>query len=108
MNIKRPIIAITMGDPCGIGPEIIVRSLMSREICDRCTPVVFGDRKAMERAITLVSSGHELLTLADDELPESVPEGYICLKELSFLAEADMVYGSPTVRSGDAVYRYIT
>jgi len=108
MNNKKPIIAITMGDPCGIGPEIIVRSLMSREISERCTPVIFGDRKAMERAITFVGSSHELLALADDELPESVPEGSICLKELSSLAAADMVYGSPTVRSGDAVYRYIT
>jgi 4-hydroxythreonine-4-phosphate dehydrogenase len=108
VNNKKPIIAITMGDPCGIGPEIIVRSLMSMEICDCCTPVVFGDRKAMERAIMLVGSSHRLLTLADDELPESVPERNICLKELSSLAEADMVYGSPTVRSGDAVYRYIT
>lgn len=108
MNDKKPIIAITTGDPCGIGPEIIVRSLMSSEICDCCTPVVFGDRKVMERAIELVGSGHQLLVPADDELPESVPARSICLRELSFLAEADMVYGSPTAGSGDAVYRYIT
>jgi len=108
MNTKKPIIAITMGDPCGIGPEIIVRSLMSGEVCDCCTPVVLGDRKVMERAVTLVGSGHQLLTFAGDELPESVSEGFICLKELSSLAKADMVYGSPTAESGDAVYRYIT
>jgi len=108
MNNKKPIIAITMGDPCGIGPEIIARSLMSGEIRDCCTPVVLGDRKVMERAVTLVGNGQQLLTLADGELPENVPEGVICLKELSSLANADMVYGSPTAGSGDAVYRYIT
>jgi len=108
MNNKKPIIAITMGDPCGIGPEIIARSLMSGEIRDCCTPVVLGDRKVMERAVTLVGNGQQLLTFADGELPENVPEGVIFLKELSSLANADMVYGSPTAGSGDAVYRYIT
>jgi 4-hydroxythreonine-4-phosphate dehydrogenase len=107
MDTKKPIIAITMGDPCGIGPEIIVRSLMSRDISDCCTPVVLGDRKVMERAIALVGRGQELLALAE-ELPESIPEGSIGLKELTSLSEADMVYGSPTAGSGDAVYRYIT
>src|SRR6185369_11538942 len=104
----KPIIAITMGDPCGIGPEIIALSLESGEVRDCCTPVVLGDRKAMERAIALVGSGQLLLSIADDELPGSVPEGSICLKELTSLAEADMVYGRPTEESGDAVYRYIT
>jgi len=108
MNSKKPIIAITMGDPCGIGPEIIVRSLMSSEVKACCTPVVLGDRKVMERAVRLVGRGQQLQTLAGDELPESVLEGSICIKELSSLEEADMVYGSPTSVSGDAVYHYIS
>jgi 4-hydroxythreonine-4-phosphate dehydrogenase len=108
MNNRKPIIAITMGDPCGIGPEIIVRSLMSSKVSDSCTPLVLGDRKVMERAIALVGSDHELITLSGDELPESAPAGKIYLKELSLLGHSDMVYGSPARESGDAVYRYIT
>jgi 4-hydroxythreonine-4-phosphate dehydrogenase len=108
MNAKKPIIAITMGDPCGIGPEIIVRALMSSEVNNCCTPVVLGDRGAMERAVALVGSGQELVGIQGDELPESVPSGSILLKELSCLADSDMVYGSPVSASGDAVFRYIT
>jgi 4-hydroxythreonine-4-phosphate dehydrogenase len=107
MNTK-PVIVITMGDPCGIGPEIIARSLMGNKVSDCCVPVVLGDIKAMERAVRLLGSGQQLDVVAEDELPESVPAGHICLKELSCLAEADMIYGSPTANSGDAVYRYIT
>ncbi len=48
---NRPIIAITMGDPCGIGPEIIVKALQSPEVAQICVPLVIGDRLALERAL---------------------------------------------------------
>ncbi len=43
----RPIIGITMGDPAGIGPEIIVKALADPEIYEICKPVVFGDSGAL-------------------------------------------------------------
>jgi 4-hydroxythreonine-4-phosphate dehydrogenase len=39
---KKPIIAVTMGDPSGIGPEVIMKSLASPEIRNLCRPVVIG------------------------------------------------------------------
>ena len=44
---KRPFIGITMGDPAGIGPEIIVKALSDPKIYDLCRPVVFGDQGAL-------------------------------------------------------------
>ena len=38
----RPITAITMGDPAGIGPEIVVGTMLSEEIHDCCRPFVIG------------------------------------------------------------------
>lgn len=43
----RPFIGITMGDPVGIGPEIIVKALADPTIYDICRPVVFGDYGAL-------------------------------------------------------------
>ena len=40
---NRPIIAITMGDPSGVGPEIILKALTDKELYDICIPVVIGD-----------------------------------------------------------------
>ncbi len=40
--MKRPIIGITMGDPAGIGAEIIVKALSGKEIYERSKPVVIG------------------------------------------------------------------
>jgi 4-hydroxythreonine-4-phosphate dehydrogenase len=51
-------IAITMGDPAGIGPEIIVKAFMLEpKLTQNC--FVVGDLAAMRRAAGLVQSGHE-------------------------------------------------
>jgi 4-phospho-D-threonate 3-dehydrogenase / 4-phospho-D-erythronate 3-dehydrogenase len=46
----RPRIAVCMGDPSGIGPEIVVKALLEPEVYERCVPVVIGDARALERA----------------------------------------------------------
>ena len=40
--MKKPVIAITLGDSGGIGPEIIVKALANKQIYECCTPVVIG------------------------------------------------------------------
>lgn len=46
-------LAITMGDPGGVGPEIIVKALSYASIKDYCSPVVIGDRAPVEEALRL-------------------------------------------------------
>ena len=46
----RPILALTMGDPVGVGPEIIVKVLADAHIYRVCRPLVLGDLPALERA----------------------------------------------------------
>ena len=43
MERERIRIAVTMGDPAGIGPEIIVKALSHVEVYQKCIPVVIGD-----------------------------------------------------------------
>jgi len=106
--VGKPLIAITMGDPCGIGPEIIAAALADAAVCAAAVPLVLGDRRVMERAIKLAGYGQRLRTVAEDEMPQEVAAGEICLLELSRLARVDMLYGKPTVASGEAVFGYIT
>jgi len=47
-------LAITMGDPGGVGPEIIVKALNSPEVKNLCVPIVIGDAFIMEEALTLL------------------------------------------------------
>ncbi len=43
MNFDKPIIGISMGDPAGIGPEIIAKALSQKQVYQQCRPVVVGD-----------------------------------------------------------------
>jgi 4-hydroxythreonine-4-phosphate dehydrogenase len=48
----RPVIAITMGDPASIGPEIAVKALQQRSIHEICKPLLVGDAKVFEQIIS--------------------------------------------------------
>ena len=58
MNITthqhRPRIGITMGDPAGIGPEIIVKAFSRPDLYQMCDPVIIGDRTILEKAAALL------------------------------------------------------
>ena len=103
----KPVIAITMGDPCGCGPEIVVKALQHPEVADTCVPFVIGDRPALERALAVCASAMKIHPVNEPEEAGAAPPGTIPLLALSHLPEADSCYGSPTAASGDAVYRYI-
>ncbi len=49
-------LAITMGDPAGIGPEIILKAISSSEVRKYCVPIVIGDLSVIEEALTLLKS----------------------------------------------------
>ena len=54
--IMKPIIAITMGDPAGIGPEIIIKALSLKETYENCRPLVTGDANIMQWAVDNMQS----------------------------------------------------
>ena len=45
----KPKIGISMGDPAGIGPEIIIKTLALKEIYDQCNPIIVGDAAILEK-----------------------------------------------------------
>ena len=51
--MKKPLIAVTMGDPAGVGPEIVAMSLASAEVTDVADCIIVGDKKCMENAIDI-------------------------------------------------------
>ena len=54
---KKPVIAITIGDPAGIGPEVTAKALAHTEVWDCCRPLVIGDAGVMDRTAALLGSG---------------------------------------------------
>ena len=51
----KPIIGISMGDPAGIGPEIIVKALLKRSVYAQCKPIVVGDAGVITQAVDFLN-----------------------------------------------------
>ena len=49
------VIGISMGDPAGVGPEIVVKALSKKSVYDFCKPIVIGDAKVIEEAAKLLN-----------------------------------------------------
>jgi 4-hydroxythreonine-4-phosphate dehydrogenase len=49
MMVGQPRVAITMGDPAGVGPELCLRLLRAERVHAACVPVVFGDAGVLQR-----------------------------------------------------------
>ncbi len=56
MRNGKPTLAITMGDPAGIGPEIILKALSLGETYEKCNPIVTGDAAVMRHYAALAGS----------------------------------------------------
>ncbi len=52
MTTQRPLLAVTLGDPAGIGPEIIVKALSTPRLYGLCRPLLVGDAQVLERALS--------------------------------------------------------
>ena len=54
-HVSLPIIAVTMGDPAGVGPELCLRLLREPALLGVCRPVIFGDADVLRRVADALS-----------------------------------------------------
>ena len=99
-----PRIAVTMGDPAGIGPEIAVMALSRPEIFSCCRPVVYGDEGLLRRAAALVGTDARVTPCAAGE---EVAPGRIAVLPLSFLPPGEVPFGRGTPAGSRAMAEYI-
>ena len=52
----KPFVAITMGDPAGIGPEVTAKALLDQAVYQKCRPFVVGSTSAMNEALNLIGA----------------------------------------------------
>jgi 4-hydroxythreonine-4-phosphate dehydrogenase len=101
----KPIIGITMGDAAGIGPEIIVKSLSSKKIYEKCQPVVIGDAKILTRAVSITESNVAVRTITRIE-DAKFSFGTIDCIDLDLLPR-DLAIGKISAKAGNAAFQFI-
>ena len=105
--MNRPIIAITMGDPAGIGPEVIVKSLAHTRLYDICRPIVIGDAERLRAADRIVGGALRVRSLQPGDLQAATYDpGVVDCVDLA-LIPADLPWGKVSGVAGDAAYQFI-
>ncbi len=98
---KKPIIGIVIGDPAGVGPEVVAAALATGRVHESCIPVLIGSAAAMERAVkavgvmTKINAMSSLQSLSDDP-------NVMDIIDTGAIAAADLPFAEDTKRGGEA------
>lgn len=103
---QRPTIAITMGDPAGVGPELIVKALSLREMYRQAIPIVIGDHGTISDAIATVGSVQSVHKIQDCSGALGI-QGVIDLVELGNGGSASFGFGQLPAGLGGAAVDYL-
>ena len=102
----KPLIYIPMGDPAGIGPEIIVKALANENIYEVCKPIVIGDLKVIKKAAEICNLNYTLRSISKGE--EGCYEPLVInIVDLNNIEPSELQYGTVQAQNGVAAYEYI-
>jgi 4-hydroxythreonine-4-phosphate dehydrogenase len=106
MADDRPLLAVTMGDPGGIGPEVCAKALAGGEVHALCRPLIVGDASVVRDAVRLCGLG--LAVRAVDQPAEGRYErGTIEVLDLRNMPLERLRYGQATPEQGKASFEYV-
>ena len=104
--MKHPILGLTMGDPAGVGPEIIARACTEPAVTTTSRPVVIGSAAIMKEALALVGARLDLHTVGCVAECRWAPTTLECL-DLANVDAATLPRGTVSAAAGRAAYEYI-
>jgi 4-phospho-D-threonate 3-dehydrogenase / 4-phospho-D-erythronate 3-dehydrogenase len=104
MKKSRPILAITLGDPAGIGPEIAVKACASNEKPGDCEIIIIGDIGVVELAARKISSPLRVRCLKDFD---RIEQACVNVLDMNSITPDDFTMGKNQPACGLASYGYI-
>ena len=102
----RPLLAITMGDVAGIGPEIIAKALDTDEVYDVCRPLVIGDVDAMNMGLE-VAGLRLAIKKVDSPADGLYIRGTIDMISLDNVDTSYLIMGRPQSMAGKASVEFV-
>ena len=106
MISRKPIIAVPIGDPAGIGPEIVAKAIAEPEVTDVADVIVIGDRQVMENAIAITNTGLSIHLVESPDQGDYRP-GVLNLIDFDNIDQSVFAYGQVQAMCGRAAYTYI-
>lgn len=108
MAAALPIVAITMGDPAGNGPEITVKALSDPSLYERCRPIVVGDAKMIEQARIFVGHPEIKVNAVSDVADARFEAGTIDVYHMDLIEDvASFRLGEVSAEGGNAAFQSV-
>lgn len=104
--MNRPLIAVPIGDPAGVGPEIVAKAVAAKEVLDAAKTVVIGDRKVMEQAVRISGVDLKINVISEAENGD-YREGILNLIDLDNISLDAFAFGKVNGKCGQAAFAYI-
>jgi 4-hydroxythreonine-4-phosphate dehydrogenase len=105
--MDRPIVAVTMGDASGIGPEVIVKAFLNPEIQNTVRPIVVGDARIMKTAIKFAKGQPVEVNSVKRVLEAKFQNGVIDVLDLQNLEPSKVKMGQICAPCGKAAIQYL-
>lgn len=104
---ERPAVAITMGDPAGVGPELCLRALDDAALGSEVVPVVFGDNSVLLRVAAACGCAPPARVVSEAQWAREPHADTATVVDCAVLDERTIIPGVISERCGRAAYRYI-
>ena len=106
MTQRKPLIAVPIGDPAGVGPEIVAKACALEKVNDATDVIVIGDRQVMENAIGIVGAPLTV-NVVDKPASGDYRPGILNLIDLANIDQAEFAFGVVSAMCGKAAFEYI-
>ncbi len=104
--MKRSFIAVPIGDPAGVGPEIVAKSVASKDVTVAAKCAIVGNKEVMDNAIKI--TGENLtVNVIDDVEQGDYREGILNLIHIDNMDMSQFAFGKVSGMCGKAAYDYI-
>ena len=108
MNVAtRPVLAITLGDPAGIGAEVIIKALQHLEVFEQCRPLVIGDERILRRAAGWCQVQNLQVEAVESPADGQYRQGTVTLLDLHNADPAEVAPGKVAAPAGKAAVDYV-
>ena len=108
MNDK-PYVGLTMGDPCGIGPEVVIKALIHSEIYEWCNPVIIGNAASLRETVKMLDIDMLINHISDTDIGMSrVSQNAASVIDIGNLNYEDVTIGEINPGCGKAAMEWVS
>ncbi len=106
-HARRPVIGITLGDPAGIGPEVVLKALQDEEVYTRCVPIVIGNADVLRRCSEAASIQARPIKVVDSPRSAQGTNNFIELVHVEVPGMLDIRPGKLSREAGAAADAFV-